>query len=385
MPRPGKTIGAIPGYSGHVPFMRNHLVGRSYTPATVRSAACSQHIRQCDYPSALQLAVDSRPQGRNYLYAQVAKSGEDTEQQAIVPRVSKRRPPLETHHASGMMDVRQMKTIVGTTKDCVTKTYKTTSITELPYKDRSLHLHKALEPVEICSPAINTVPGYTGHQHAAQHIFARSYGAAGRELILDDQSPDKATVQELLYYNDPRPVGKILAEKHKMPGYQGFIPAKTNHIYGKTAGIASDLAAKAEKALQQRGNPNSMLELVDRPPQGHIDLYAQAMEHYHMPERIPLDIRVNKARVHIDFQERRPDYRVKERLEPDMHEVLQGNHNVHGYTGHVHALQHVYGRSYGKITRDLHAKPAEPKTSEKYFEFTDNRPLMDQSGELLIT
>ena len=37
---------------------------------------------------------------------------------------------------------------------------------------------------------------------------------------MDNQTPDKTTTKELLYYNDPRPVGKILVEKHKMPGYQ---------------------------------------------------------------------------------------------------------------------------------------------------------------------
>jgi hypothetical protein len=57
-------------------------------------------------------------------------------------------------------------------------------------------------------------------QHGEQHIFAKSYGALRREIITDNQTPDKTTVKELLYYNDPRPVGKILVEKHKMPGYQ---------------------------------------------------------------------------------------------------------------------------------------------------------------------
>lgn len=60
-------------------------------------------------------------------------------------------------------------------------------------------------------------------QHAAQHVFAKSFGSLGREIILDNQTPDKTTTKELLYYTDPRPVGKILVEKHKMPGYQVLI------------------------------------------------------------------------------------------------------------------------------------------------------------------
>ena len=41
---------------------------------------------------------------------------------------------------------------------------------------------------------------------------------------MDNQTPDKTTTKELLYYSDPRPVGKILVEKHRMPGYQVLEP-----------------------------------------------------------------------------------------------------------------------------------------------------------------
>lgn len=275
MPAKGKTVGAIPGYSGHVPFMRNHLIGRSYTPATIRSADCSKHFRNDDYPSALPLTIESRPQGRDYLYAQASKPpDQDGKKHAIVPRVSKRRPPIETHHASGMMDVRQMKTVVGTTEDCVTKAYKTTSVSELPYKDRSLHLHKPHDPMEIPTPAIKTIPGYTGHQHATQHIFARSYGSTGREIILDNQTADKTTAKELLYYDDPRPVGKILVEKHKMPGYQ--VP----HF---------KIISECGRVLQKE-NKSSPLVLALRSPKGVVNLnsahtyihtYVQLHKHMH--------------------------------------------------------------------------------------------------------
>lgn len=110
MPAKDRTVGAIPGYSGHVPFMRNHLIGRSFTPATIRSASCGKLIRKEDYYSALPLTIESRPQGRDFIYAQAAAVPDHAvEKTAIVPRVSKRRPPLETHHASGMLDVRLMK------------------------------------------------------------------------------------------------------------------------------------------------------------------------------------------------------------------------------------------------------------------------------------
>lgn len=56
------------------------------------------------------------------------------------------------------------RTCVGTTEENVSKTYKTTSVPELAYKDRKLHLHKQIDPMEVPTPAIKTIPGYTGHQ-----------------------------------------------------------------------------------------------------------------------------------------------------------------------------------------------------------------------------
>ena len=43
--------------------------------------------------------------------------------------------------------------------------------------------------------------------------------------------------------------------------------------------------------------------------------------------------------IKIDFLEKRPDYRVKEKIASDMKQVMQGEHHIHGYTGHVHASQ----------------------------------------------
>lgn len=206
-----------------------------------------------NYCDNLQQTIESRPQGRDFIYAQAAAVPDHAvEKTAIVPRVSKRRPPLETHHASGMLDVRLMKyhtptymihlhlsiqfvyqvtinimtshltcqclhfsifdisylvrmeippstlhalytyidkvkihkfnhaaifrltcsksfqlygrTCVGTMEDNFMPTYKTTSVSELPYKDRKLHLHKQHEPMEIPTPEIKPIPGYTGHQ-----------------------------------------------------------------------------------------------------------------------------------------------------------------------------------------------------------------------------
>jgi hypothetical protein len=49
----------------------------------------------------------------------------------------------------------------------------------------------------------------------------------------------------------------------------------------------------------------------------------------------------------IDFQEKRPDHRIKEKISPDMKQVMKGEHHIHGYTGHVHASQvNIYNILY---------------------------------------
>lgn len=44
--------------------------------------------------------------------------------------------------------------------------------------------------------------------------------------------------------------------------------------------------------------------------------------------------------------------------------------------------QHVYGMTYGKLTRELQQYPAEPSTSDKYIDYAENRPLMLNEYEL---
>ena len=62
--------GQIPGYAGYIPGKNNHIIGKRYTEATKRATECTASLTQSSNPSNLQDLVDSRPQGRNFLYAQ---------------------------------------------------------------------------------------------------------------------------------------------------------------------------------------------------------------------------------------------------------------------------------------------------------------------------
>eukprot|EP00959_Pyramimonas_sp_CCMP1952_P280082 5855422-Pyramimonas_sp.AAC.1 len=67
----GAARGKMPGYSGHVPGMRNHVIGRRFCEATCRADECTEVLRKGQNPSNLVGSLDDRPQGRHFLYAQV--------------------------------------------------------------------------------------------------------------------------------------------------------------------------------------------------------------------------------------------------------------------------------------------------------------------------
>lgn len=72
-----------------------------------------------------------------------------------------------------------------------------------------------------------SMPGYTGHQHAGQHVYGMSYGHTTRRLQGEPDQTMQQRSDAYIGYADWRPPGEILAEKgKKIPGYQGFIPAK---------------------------------------------------------------------------------------------------------------------------------------------------------------
>jgi hypothetical protein len=53
--------------------------------------------------------------------------------------------------------------------------------------------------------------------------------------------------------------------------------------------------------------------------------------------------------------------------------------HIPGYTGHMHAEQHMFGQSFGRVSRDLKSKPPTLDTSTHFLSWFDDRP----QGEVL--
>ena len=94
------------------------------------------------------------------------------------------------------------------------------------------------------------------------------------------------------------------------------------------------------------GNASGLVELVENHPHGRVDLYAQGKDVNPPTERQPLKVRVSKGCSRPEFFETGQDYKIREKVPDDIHEVQQAKHRIVGYTGHIHGQQHIYAKSY---------------------------------------
>eukprot|EP00239_Pterosperma_sp_CCMP1384_P007777 CAMPEP_0197847448 /NCGR_PEP_ID=MMETSP1438-20131217/6245_1 /TAXON_ID=1461541 /ORGANISM="Pterosperma sp., Strain CCMP1384" /LENGTH=378 /DNA_ID=CAMNT_0043459377 /DNA_START=104 /DNA_END=1240 /DNA_ORIENTATION=+ len=367
-----RAEGRIPGYQGYIPGMKNHVIGKRYTDASNKAEECTAVLRDGGNPSGLESLVDDRPQGRHNLYAQVANHGPQEQPQLAPPHVGKRIPMKNPAH--GEVDFRTMPKVIGGLGDHQTQVIKSASLPTLPYSNKKFVTKKvyAEELPAEAKDASGMVPGYTGHQHAAQHVFSKSYGSTTRELAGDNaETTDKS--KNFLLYGEERPVGDKFTSAHRIPGYQGYIPGKDNHIYGKTYGASTELAPMTEDLLRSGANVNSAVELVDHRPQGRVELYAQSFNINPNEPPKPLEVHMGKGMVNVQYTEKGVDYKIREKVADDIREVKEAKHRVVGYTGHVHGDQHVYAASYGKMTRSLQ-KQSNPVTSDELLYWQDDRP-----------
>lgn len=209
-----------------------------------------------------------------------------------------------------------------------------------------------------------------------------------------------------------------------MSGYTGYKPSLRNHVFSYTTVDCSHRAAVVHDAIRHGQYKQAIPLTVDKRPTGRQFLYAQTCRREGMgPDEDPRAIKyicskkeappetrhasgnliidemetcigttdkaVTKTYHSTSYPENNCPYKdrtlcLQRQLEPihnDGFEVLEGRHHIHGYTGHIHALQHLYARSYGKMTRALHKKPANSKTSAEFVYFADNRPLISNSFE----
>lgn len=71
-----------------------------------------------------------------------------------------------------------------------------------------------------------------------------------------------------------------------------------------------------------------------------------------------------------------------EAFQDDTLEVMEARHHLKGYTGHVHAQQHLFSQTFGKTTRRLRGYPPDPQTSKDFIDYAENRPLCVNEFEL---
>jgi len=356
-----ETTGFIPGYMGYIPAMKTHVHGQRYTEATRKAQNANQLMSEGENPSSHSEFVDSRPQGRNFLYAQVAKPGMSTQSVKATQSMASA--------GVGSATTKSSKTLYST------RTVETASLSALPYHKKEFITRKAPKeelPTQAKDPSSN-LPGYTGHQHGAQHVYGRSYGSTTK-MLKDDNKANISTLsktESLMGYSDDRPQGLPLQDNHKIPGYTGCIVAKDNHIYGKTFGQSTKLAELAVKTLKDGGNVSELTELTDQRPQGRIDLYTQKL--FRPKENLTIS-QLTKPVTRPVTHELTKEYKIREKVTEEMHEVNQGRHKVVGYTGHIPGQQHIYAQSYGKMTGNTLGPTQDHKFSKSLLYFKDARP-----------
>eukprot|EP00899_Mesostigma_viride_P002635 jgi/Mesvir1/12372/Mv00553-RA.1 len=344
--------------------MKNHVIGQRYSQATVNALDATSTLRGGADPSSRSELLDRRPQGRDFLYAQTS------------------RPDALGDEPMGMA-----------TAGRPARASKTASLPEPRFYERPLITRKL--PSEDIPDEIRNftgrVPGFTGHLHASQHVYAKSYGGTTKLLAEEEETTRRS--RALMNYSEDRPTGPLAdaSDKRRIPGYGGYVPVKNNHVFGKTFGSATSLASTAERAMRSHSNASAMAELVDTRPQGRADLFAQSHDmsnapprEYLTPSRQPRG-HTSGGRVgtlggsgsDYGFASTNVHTRATEPVTEDMREVLAGRHRVVGYTGHLHGNQHIYARSYGKMSRELvdeggHIR-AEPTRDDLLF-YRDDRP-----------
>ena len=366
-----ETTGFIPGYMGYIPAMKTHVHGQRYTEATNKALIANQLMSEGENPSSHPEFVDSRPQGRDFLYAQVAKPGMSTQSVKIPISLSKT-TAAPAGSSSLLGDAKSAKPKVYSTR-----TVETASLSALPYHKKEFitrKLPKEELPSQAKDPSSN-LPGYTGHQHGAQHVYGRSYGSTTKMLKDDNSQADHRTTlnktESLMDYSDDRPQGLPLQDNHKIPGYTGCIVAKDNHIYGKTFGQSTKLAELAVTTLKQGGNVSELAELTDQRPQGRIDLYTQKV--FRPKENLTV-AQLTKPVTRPITHELTKEYKIREKVTQEMFEVNEGRHKVVGYTGHIPGQQHIYAQSYGRMTGNTLGPTQDHKFSKSLLYFKDARP-----------
>ncbi|KAH8951845.1 hypothetical protein BDL97_09G051900 [Sphagnum fallax] len=221
-------------------------------------------------------------------------------------------------------------------------------------------------------------------------------------------------------YHTVPPPGSRIAVDGPPPGYTGFVPAYKNHLVGHSYGDSCRRAAAITDSFRI-GKPELAIHLGGENKCEGRDFYYSQLAHpglINEPKAVnwkaskretpaemkyctgKLDIKsmrqcigttekyVKETPLAMSFGDL-PYKSVKlhtrreyEKYGPDTLQVIEGKHHLIGYTGHVHANQHIFSQTYGQATRRLKGNPADCYTSAAYIRFSENRPLLSNEFEL---
>lgn len=101
---------------------------------------------------------------------------------------------------------------------------KTASLPALPYQSKKFFTGQEKKNGADLDGR-GYLPGYTGHQHGAQHVFAMSYGATTKALAGGESDMCERSMK-FLHYGEERPLGDVLTEKHRIPGVPELHPGQ---------------------------------------------------------------------------------------------------------------------------------------------------------------
>lgn len=343
--------GQIPGYTGHIPAMRTHALGHTYTHQTAIAALAAQKLKAGETPNGMDELVENRPQGRNAFHAQTAKRGATVKAKSNELYVN----PL----------------------DYTLPTQATASMPGLSFAERKFVGRKVPEEVipDEDLVAKDKIPGYTGHMHAKQHVYGTSFGKT--VVGLDRSFADTLNSStKLLTYGPNRPQGDVLqGHEGRIPGYTGHIASKERHIYGHTYGNATRLAKGAVAVQQAGGSASAQPQLVDRRPHSKADLYTQLPDK-DAPETAELRDRSSVVPLHLKVSvDKFKCARAKMDRTKAFEALEKPEYCLPGYTGHLHGDQHVYGQTYGRATNGALLERGTARfVSDDLLKYEDARP-----------
>ena len=120
-----------------------------------------------------------------------------------------------------MKDFRLTTVSVGTNGPGTMKAVQAASLPQLPYSLKRFFTGQEHKHMPEDAAVGGNMPGYTGHQHAGQHVYGMSYGHTTRRLQEDAVESMQERSGKFITYADWRPPGEILVGRCRLtPGFR---------------------------------------------------------------------------------------------------------------------------------------------------------------------